>query len=262
MKQPHGPQLRYQSLLTSMQRTMEELLREVLYPALPELLSQAEADRAGVRQDSATDDLLRIFSDMALLFAQAYPPTAVTEEITGIAQDNNDLNRVEFRDQMQDSLGLFVVEPEGFQQAALDAFIADNQALVATLHGDELEAFKTITSRGMRAGLRVEDIQKELMHRLGITKSRAALLARDQTLKLYGELTEMRQRNVGITEYDWDTSQNERVRARHAELHGTRQKWTDPPIVDYRTGRRAHPGGDYQCHCQPIPVIPEALLVE
>lgn len=107
----------------------------------------------------------------------------------------------------------------------------------------------------LRQGSRVEAIRKEIEERLGVVRSRAELIARDQTLKLYGQIQEERQQAAGVERYVWSTSDDERVRPDHEDLDGTTQSWDSPPIVDKRTGRRAHPGGDFQCRCAAIPVL-------
>ncbi|MDR1706162.1 MAG: hypothetical protein LBS19_15970 [Clostridiales bacterium] len=46
------------------------------------------------------------------------------------------------------------------------------------------------------------------------------------------------------------------------ELNGKKFSWSDPPVVDGRSGRRCHPGQDYQCRCAALPVfnLPELDL--
>ncbi len=105
---------------------------------------------------------------------------------------------------------------------------------------------------------RVEDVRAALEERLGVVRSRAELIARDQTLKLYGQIQGERQTAAGIVEYTWSTSDDERVREDHAALDGTTQRWDTPPIVDKRTGRREHPGGDFQCRCSAVPRLDTA----
>lgn len=99
-------------------------------------------------------------------------------------------------------------------------------------------------------GLRVEILAHDLRERFDVSDSRAELIARDQTLKLNGQINRHRQLNAGVEEYIWDTAGDERVRESHAELDGTVQNWHAPPSV-------GHPGTDYQCRCIAIPVILE-----
>lgn len=111
-----------------------------------------------------------------------------------------------------------------------------------------------VISDPVTSGMSVEEIRKALQEQVGYSRSRAELTARDQTLKLYGRIQEERQTAAGFTHYVWTTSLDERVREDHAALDGKVFAWDDPPIVDRRTGRRAHPGFDYQCRCSAVPV--------
>jgi len=74
-------------------------------------------------------------------------------------------------------------------------------------------------------------------------QSRYEFIARDQTAKLVAELDRLRQEQIGVEEYDWNTSRDERVRSQHQKQHGKRYRWDQPPPD---TG---HPGEDYQCRC-------------
>lgn len=105
-------------------------------------------------------------------------------------------------------------------------------------------------------GARVETLAKRIAEATGTGDGHARLLARDQTLKLYGQVTQARHQSAGVTEYVWRSSRDERVRARHKELDGTRQKYSDPPVVDRASGRRAHPGDDFSCRCTADPILP------
>lgn len=107
----------------------------------------------------------------------------------------------------------------------------------------------------LNAGRSVADIAKLLEEQAGYSTSRAVLTARDQTLKLYGQVQQERQQNAGIDRYIWTTSLDERVRPDHADLDGTIQRWDDPPIVDQRTGRRGHPGFDFSCRCTAVAIL-------
>lgn len=58
----------------------------------------------------------------------------------------------------------------------------------------------------------------------------------------------------GFQYYVWTTKKDSKVRPDHARLEGRIINWNDPPVVDLRSGRRAHPGGDYNCRCQVAPL--------
>lgn len=127
------------------------------------------------------------------------------------------------------------------------------------------EVEKVITDP-INQGQRVEVVREKIQERLDVVKTRATLIARDQTTKVYGQLQEARQRAAGITHYVWSTSLDERVRGtpggmwpqgNHFDLEGTTQAWDDPPIIDPRTNERGHPGTAILCRCAAVPILPD-----
>lgn len=83
-----------------------------------------------------------------------------------------------------------------------------------------------------------------------ITENRAALIARDQTSKLNAAFNGVRQRELGIEKYEWQTAHDERVRDSHADMDGTIQRWDSPPDVD---GETVNPGEAINCRCVAAP---------
>ena len=77
----------------------------------------------------------------------------------------------------------------------------------------------------------------------------ARVIARDQTTKAIGALTELRQHEMGVERYRWSTSGDERVRPTHQSNSGRVFRWDSPPAD---TG---HPGNDVMCRC-----VAEALF--
>ena len=57
----------------------------------------------------------------------------------------------------------------------------------------------------------------------------------------------------GFQYYVWTTRKDDKVRPDHARLEGRICNWNDPPVVDLRSGRRRHPGDDYNCRCTAAP---------
>ena len=100
--------------------------------------------------------------------------------------------------------------------------------------------------------------------RFGVSATNARRIARDQTNKAIGDLTQVRQEQVGVTEYIWRTAEDERVvgepgglyptgntrHMNHAERDGRRFRWDSPPPD-------GHPGQAIQCRCVAQAIIPE-----
>lgn len=133
----------------------------------------------------------------------------------------------------------------------LGDFVELNTNLIKSQTSQTVTAIRRLIEG--RVGDRHESIAKDIEQLFGVQKSRAKFIARDQVLKLNGDITRTVHQSVGILEYEWSTSKDERVRETHADLDGRRFRYDDPPDVD---GRKVNPGEDYQCRCVAFPVLP------
>lgn len=134
-------------------------------------------------------------------------------------------------------------------------FRRQNLDLIGGAAEDYLEDVRDVIENAP-LGTRAEDLADLLRERAGVSESRAELIAVDQTLKLNGQLNQMRQVNAGVERYVWSTSHDERVRPMHRDLDGSEQSWADPPETD-EDGNANHPGQDFRCRCVALPVLPE-----
>ncbi len=104
---------------------------------------------------------------------------------------------------------------------------------------------------GLRASNMVKMIQKDF----GVSRNKAKFLARQETSLLMSKMREQRYKEVGINEYIWSGVDDGRERPDHIKLNGKKFNFSNPPIVDHKTGRRANPGEDYNCRCLAIPLF-------
>lgn len=142
--------------------------------------------------------------------------------------------------------------------AAIEEFADRNANLITFVGKETIESVKKQMT-GDVSGLHVEALRKRFEEAHDISSRRAELWARDQTLKLHGQLTEVRSKEVGIERYLWTTSSDSRVRVIHAELgersdNGEAFRYDDPPIISV-DGKRGNPGFDFQCRCTAFPVL-------
>lgn len=140
----------------------------------------------------------------------------------------------------------------------LKAAADQNAALITSIPAQYLEQVSNIVVGNMRQGMRPSYIEQALVKQFGITQRRAKLITRDQTSKIQGEITRIRQVNSGIKYFRWLTAHDERVRPSHVAV-GNRDvgygkgvfKWDDLPVVD---GVPTFPGQPINCRCVAIPV--------
>lgn len=100
-----------------------------------------------------------------------------------------------------------------------------------------------------------ESLTDMIMKEWDVSANKANFLARQETSLFFSKFSMNRASSAGVRRYRWSTSHDIRVRDRHKELDGTIHSVDDPPVVDLKTGRRAHPGEDYNCRCAAIWVL-------
>lgn len=258
----------YAAELVALLDGLTQEIRAIVHRDLRELARVAPLPRAdSVRIDGRADEIVRrTILDITVAIARRSVDRQVAEIAGrhGAAVDAS--NRAAVSRQFRSVLGVDFPSGGEHHGAQLDLFRSNNVALVRGLVDEQRRRVEATLLRTARTGARVEEIAADVQRDLGIGASRANLIARDQVLKLNGELTELRHREAGVEEYEWSTSRDERVRGNpaglypdtrddHFRLEGTRHLWDDPPVVDTRTGRKAHPGQDYQCRCVAVPII-------
>lgn len=104
-------------------------------------------------------------------------------------------------------------------------------------------------------GQRAANLVKMIQENYGSSLAKAKFLARQETSLLMSKMRQQRYQDIGARKYRWSTSRDERVRHDHKELQGKIFSWDSPPVVDHRTGRRAHPGEDFNCRCIAMPIL-------
>jgi SPP1 gp7 family putative phage head morphogenesis protein len=154
----------------------------------------------------------------------------------------------------QEGLGPLEIDLFGNEPWLLDQLAAYNSqtsSLIKSLAKEQVDKVSGAVFRAMQSGDSWRDVAEEIKEGVGICERRANLIARDQVAKLNGALTRHRQMEVGIEQYIWRTSMDERVRPTHRANEGKMFSWRDAPA---NTGHN-HPGGDYQCRCTAEPVV-------
>ena len=149
-------------------------------------------------------------------------------------------------------IGVDVYRSEPWMISVRDNWIAENTRLIKTIPQQYLGDVEGVIRRGVSQGLSPKAMAEQLQERFGVAKSRAQLIAVDQIGKANSQLTEYRQKDLGITEYIWESSDDSRVRPAHKAADGKKYSWDKPPAA---TG--GHPGYTYRCRCWARSVWPD-----
>ncbi|SET17134.1 phage minor head protein [Thorsellia anophelis] len=133
-----------------------------------------------------------------------------------------------------------------FITAEIEIAMLENINLIVSVAEEHLLKVRQVIHHNILDGQRHSSVINAVSRAGQVSKSRAKVIARDQTNKFNGALTRVRQQSLGIEQYIWSTSGDERVRQEHRENNGKLFRWDSPPIT-------GHPGQDIQCRCVAIP---------
>lgn len=240
---PRGIQLEYVKVLREYQETIAKAVREILYPSLETLTPNFIVDN---RFDETDPIDVKIQELRNMIDREIDLDSDITEIITKVSV----WQRNELQTHIRSRLGVDLLFHEPWLKDFIEAARKDNIRLITKMTEEELSNVEGIVRSGFRSGRRVEVLREQISHQMGVSKSRAYLIARDQVGKINGETNKLRQTNLGIDEYDWMTSlDGDRVRVCHQERHGKRYRWDQPPEGG------DHPGIEISCRCIAEPVL-------
>lgn len=212
------------------------------------LLVQEAHPAASFRQDSVFDTIRNLFASITARFGgesteQAVPP---------IAAAINAQSQAAVRKQMLEAVRIDVFAESPGVVAQVEDWTKQNIALIKSVPPEHFKAMEELILRQVRAGMRPETIREEMQKQFNVSANKAALIARDQTLKLFGTVNRARHEALGILAYFWRTVKDGRVRSKHAAREGNRYLYSDPPAD-------GNPGQPVRCRCTADPDIEEAL---
>lgn len=251
---PKHIERRYIRDLTKSFTIMFQLVRDRLISDLPNLVEKSAQDLAPQRFDSADDDLRLILNGILVEFGRELSQNEIKTLATNRGIEVSEFNRKQNNKVFKRVLDVDIFRDETWLNQALDTFATENSELITTLSQRHVDDVRKVVIEGFRQGTPARALALEIQNRINKkTRANYTLIARDQVSKLNGQLSRLRQQDVGIKKYTWRTALDERVRSSHRAHEGETFEWTDPP---QDTG---HPGNDFQCRCYAEPVLEELL---
>lgn len=250
---PRGPERAYRAALLSEIRAIAALIKSELFPVAKQELSRRDLHTHGVRLD-APGDVARAMGKVRIELVRRETRTRAAQVAAAAA------TRTERHARKQASRVIGIpVATSPAETARLRAFVSDNVARITSIEDGLLSEVEQLVQTSVATGRRWESLRDEILERFSVSESRAQLIAVDQTLRLNADLSQAKAQSLGVTKYVWSTSRDQRVRESHRDLDGQEFSYTDPPVVDEKTGRRANPGGDFQCRCIAVPLVDDLL---
>lgn len=246
-RQREPSDLAYRAALLGVARRAQQTIRAELVALLRR--------RTDAADDSERNELQALFRRLR---AKVEEPRA-TQLAKKFVLDGERANRKAMNEQYKQLVKIDVFHGNRALEGVMRRRASENIDLIKSIPAELLNDVERVVMPRVLAADRVETLITDVQERFSVSDNRAQLIARDQVGKFNSQLTRVRQEGLGVNGYTWSTSRDQRVRHDHAELEGRSFLYSDPPIVDVRTGRRANPGEDFQCRCQALASVSDVL---
>lgn len=231
--------------------------------------------QAAFEHDSAQyKKMLRSDSDsiesaISAIWARLQDGILKTQRIAvDVSQRVSDFNSSSWKKKVARALtGVDLFKNEPWLEPLLREWSSENSKLISSIHQQFLDKASKQASDAVRTGQSGASFRKLLQKEYDLTRARANLIARTEVAKLNGQITQSRNEWLGIDNYIWRTSADERVRRSHTVLEGKVCSWSDPSVYKDSEAEKVwksraalggyigHPGQDFQCRCDSEAII-------
>lgn len=244
-----GLQLAYQArldaLIAHMQVNVLLTLRSTWRQNPPEL-AQDESPAASLRRAMGrlARDWQRRFNDFATQWSRKFARDSVGAADRSFAAH---LRKVGFTVRFQMTAAANDV---------MQATIAEQVGLIRSIPQKYLLDVRGAVMRSVQVGRDLGALTAEIEAKYGITRRRAATIARDQNNKATASITRVRQQELGIIQAGWlHSAGGKQPRPTHVANSGKpyviADGWLDPAI-----NKRIWPGTEINCRCVSKAIIP------
>lgn len=219
---------------------------EAAYKANPSLVAQDALPSAELQKAmrEVSRRWIKRFNEMAERIAESF--VAAGRKSTESA----------FQSALRDAGWTVQFKPTLAVRDAMSATISENVALIKSIPQQYLTDVEGIVMRGFTAGRDLKAISDDLQKRHGVTKRRAALIARDQSNKLTATVTQARRAELGIVEAEWVHSGGGKE-PRHSHVKAGKERLRfDPSKGALIDGEYILPGQLINCRCTSRSVLP------
>lgn len=238
-------------------RKLDDLVREMNDSVIYWLTASYRKNEPRIAQDeSPADALQKAIRDLSKRWLKRFDTMAeklATYFATSVEQRSTSALRRVLKD------GGMTVE---FQMTpamkdVIDATVHQNVALIKSIPQQYLSEVEGMVMRSVQAGRDLSSVTGDLQKRYGITRRRAALIARSQNEMATATFNKVRLVEAGVEEAVWVHSHaGKEPRPTHVKAGRDKVRfkvsegWYDPAL-----GRHIQPGSEINCRCFSRPVI-------
>lgn len=273
---PKSQEISYKVALLKYVYFIEKNINNVLLPVVNNMPNTFNKDNLyEIRYDDFTYDIKEALEQISVLVKPyrdlliASLPTRFRDlalfTTKQVAKSLSNTVSVEVSEDLTTNIFINSLRPN--LQELVNSATLTNARLITSIPEKFLGDVAILIEDSYRSGLSVKYITKQIKDKFGVTENRARLIARDQIGKLHSDIVRDEHLSLGITEYKWLTSNDERVRYSHKVLNEKICSWYDPTVYkdsvnDKKWKKRSsidgvekHPGQDYQCRCDEIAIL-------
>ncbi len=233
---------------TRIMHLLDKMMQAFRQDTLPKL----DALSAEFYNDGIDDDLASLFDALTIRVRSIFNRQTVNELIKPVAHQIASFQANQLNKQLQSVIGVDVVGAEPWLEKEIALFTAENAALIKTLPEQFVNELEPLIARHFAAGGRFEVLAQLIEDRYQVAAGRAKVIAQDQAQKFFASLNEVRQKELGITQFTWITEKDEKVRATHKLRDGKVMSWENP-------AGGILPGEEVNCRCEAEPYLEDLL---
>jgi SPP1 gp7 family putative phage head morphogenesis protein len=256
---PHNAQRTYEKELVALNKQLSRIALQNVIDLLPSLVEEAKVERGDnseLKLDLGLVDSIKEITKATLFDYNSFVSDPTLNELTGQqAARISNYNKGQLVKVIHSAVKVNPIMAEPYLRPQIELFQAQNSALIKKLSAEQATRMEGTLFRNLSAGNGVKVIREELQKNFEISENRARLIARDQTNKFNGDLAQLRQQELGIGEYWWSGSLDERERQTHLDNEGKHFAWNKPSLI---TG---HPGSQIRCRCTAQPILTDEMFL-
>ncbi len=138
--------------------------------------------------------------------------------------------------------------------------VRQNAKLISTVPRNVANVIAQHIQERQMAGIRSEQIIKEITPKMRqLKKYQIARIARTEVAKADTAVTRVRAESIGLNWYQWQTSEDQRVRPAHKVMDLVLVNWDDAPSPEQLDHMKSqghyHAGNIYNCRCVALPLV-------
>jgi len=261
---PSNAEKAYQKDLNMLVSKLEDVTIKNIYPKLESIVDKSAFLRPKTdTMDDFSDEIDELIKSSYKEFEDLYPEERYRRIANSVGVSVSSFNKKEVMKVFRRMIGVDIFIDEPWLAQEINAFTNENVALIKTISDRYFSDIEQTIYRGTMQGIRHEEIRDQIIDQYGKSRNVAKRIARDQVNKFNGQLTKIRQTQLGVKRYVWQSMEDRRVRGNptgiypsarpsHWDRDGKIFSWNNPPIG-------GHPGQAVLCRCFAEPVLTDII---